>query len=289
MIGQILFNGIAAGSIYILAGLSFGIIFTTTGVFHFAHVSVYTIGGLWFYQMAVAWNQPFILSLISAIVLASCLGVFIEWICYRPLQDLQATPLQIFLTAVGVMTVLQNVAQLIWKTDPQVVPISQELLKGRQVGGIWVTFFQLITLVTVLGIWGILHLFIARSRIGKAIRAFAADPKTLELMGVDPRGLRLLIYFIGSALIALTADLQIIEFGMDITTGLGVVILGVIATLIGAGWGLTGIALASLALGIIENIGMVVLSNQWKYIILFGIITLLLIIRPKAIFGNTAR
>lgn len=289
MLGQILFNGIAAGFIYILAGLSFGIIFTTTGVFHFAHVSVYTIGGLWFYQMAVIWNQPFILSLVSAIVLASCLGVLIEWICYRPLQDLQATPLQIFLTAVGVMTVLQNVAQLIWKTDPQVVPISQELLKGRVVGGIWITYFKLITLATVLGIWGILHLFIVKSKTGKAIRAFAADPKTLELMGVDPRGLRLIIYFIGSALIALTADLQIIEFGMDITTGLGVVLLGVIATLIGAGWGLTGIAFASLALGIIENIGMVILSNQWKYIILFGIITLLLIIRPKAIFRNTAR
>ena len=289
MIGQIVFNGITAGFIYILAGLSFGIIFTTTGVFHFAHVSVYTIGGLWFYQMAVVWNQPFILSLVSSIVLASCLGVLIEWICYRPLQDLQATPLQIFLTAVGVMTVLQNVAQLIWKTDPQVVPISQELLKGRLVGGIWITYFKLITLATVLVIWGILHLFIVKSKTGKAIRAFAADPKTLELMGVDPRGLRLIIYFIGSALIALTADLQIIEFGMDITTGLGVVLLGVIATLIGAGWGLTGIAFASLALGIIENIGMVILSNQWKYIILFGIITLLLIIRPKAIFRNTAR
>ncbi len=289
MTGQILFNGIAAGFIYILAGLSFGIIFTTTGIFHFAHVSVYTIGGLWFYQMAVVWNQPFILSLLSAILLASCLGVLIEWICYRPLQDLKATPLQLFLTAVGVMTVLQNVAQLIWKTDPQVVPISQELLKGRLVGGIWITYFKLITITAVLGIWGILHLFIVKSKIGKAIRAFAADPKTLELMGVDPRGLRLIIYFIGSALIALAAGLQIIEFGMDITTGLGIVLLGVIATLIGAGWGLTGIAFASLALGIIENIGMVILSNQWKYIILFGIITLLLIIRPKAIFKNTAR
>ena len=284
MFAQIIFNGIAAGFVYILAGLSFGIIFTTTGVFHFAHVAVYTLGGLCFYQMAVAWHQPFVLSMVTGILIACFVGWAVEWICYRPLLELQATPLQIFLTAVGVMTVLQNVALLIWKTDPQVVPIAPELLRGQQVGGIWITYFQVITIFAVAVLWGILHLFILKRRLGKAIRAFAADPKTLELMGIDPRILRLLIYGIGSALVALAADLQIMEFGMDVTTGLGVVLLAVIATLIGAGWGLSGIALASLALGIIENIGMAVLSNQWKYCILFGIITLLLILRPKAIF-----
>jgi branched-subunit amino acid ABC-type transport system permease component len=108
-------------------------------------------------------------------------------------------------------------------------------------------------------------------------------------MGMDTKTLRLLIFFIGSALIGLAAALQIMDFGMDTTTGLGVALLGFIATLIGAGWGLTGIGVISLSLGIIENIGMVVLSSQWKQVILFGIIVLLLVIRPKGLFKTAGR
>jgi branched-chain amino acid transport system permease protein len=289
MIDQILLNGIVAGSIYILAGLSFGIIFTTTGVFHFAHAAVYTMGGFGFYQMAVAWKQPFLLSLAAGILFAALVGVFIERVCYKPLDDLQATPVQIFLTAVGVMIVLQNIALLIWKSEPLVVPISQDLLRGRQLGGLRITHFQVITMAAVAVLWGVLHLFMVKTKMGKAIRAFAADPKTSELMGMNTRTVRLMVFFIGSAMIGLAAALQIMDFGMDTTTGLGVALLGFIATLIGSGWGLTGIAITSLALGVIENIGMVVLSTQWKYIILFGIIVLLLIIRPRGLFKTVTK
>ena len=289
MIEQIIVNGIVAGSVYILAGLSFGIIFTTTGVFHFAHAAVYTFGGFSFYQMAIAWKMPFLLSFFAGIAFAGLLGVLIERVCYRPLDELQATPVQIFLTAVGLTIVLQNIALLIWKSEPLVVPISQELLQGRQLGSIRVTYFQIITIAVVAVLWGALHVFMGRSKMGKAIRAFAADPKTSELMGMDTKTLRLLIFLIGSALIALAAALQIMDFGMDTTTGLGVALLGFIATLIGAGWGLTGIGVISLALGIIENIGMVVLSSQWKQVILFGIIVLLLVIRPKGLFKTASR
>jgi branched-chain amino acid transport system permease protein len=289
MIEQIIVNGIVAGSVYILAGLSFGIIFTTTGVFHFAHAAVYTFGGFGFYQMAIAWKMPFLLSFFAGIAFAGLLGVLIERVCYRPLDELQATPVQIFLTAVGLTIVLQNIALLIWKSEPLVVPISQELLQGRQLGSIRVTYFQIITIAVVAVLWGALHVFMGRSKMGKAIRAFAADPKTSELMGMDTKTLRLLIFLIGSALIALAAALQIMDFGMDTTTGLGVALLGFIATLIGAGWGLTGIGFISLALGIIENIGMVVLSSQWKQVILFGIIVLLLVIRPKGLFKTASR
>jgi len=289
MISQILFNGIVAGAIYILAGLSFGIIFTSTGVFHFAHASVFTLGGFSFYQMAVVWKFPFLLSLIVGLSFAAFVGLLIETVCYKPLDDLQATPVQIFLTAVGITIVLQNIALLIWKSEPVVVPISLDLLEGREMTGIRITYFQILTLAVVAFLWGIVHLFMDKTKLGKAIRAFAADPKTSELMGIDTRGLRLMVFFIGSVLIALAAALQIMDFGMDTTTGLGIALFGFIATLIGGGWGLTGIAMVSLALGIIENMGMVILSIQWKHVILFGIIILLLIIRPRGLFKGTTK
>lgn len=284
MITQILVNGMIAGSLYVLAGISFGFIYTSTGVFHFAHLTAYTIGGFGFYQMVVSWQQPLILSLVVGIGLASFIGVLIEWVCYRPLREHQASGLQVFLTSIGVTLVLQNIFLLIWKSDPQVVPIHEELLMGRQVGGIWLTYFQAITMCTVASLWGILHLFMVKSKVGKAIRAFAADPETAEIMGIDTRWLRLIIYSIGSALIAVVAQLQIMDLGIDINAGLDIVIIGVIASLIGGRRGINGIAIASLALGLIENTGMIILSAQWKYIILFGTVIVLLYLQPKGIF-----
>jgi len=289
MIGQILLNGIIAGSIYILAALSFGIIYTTTGIFHFAHGSVFTIGGFIFYQMAVIWKQPFLLSLITGILSACILGICIERFCYKPLQELGASQVQIFLTAIGITIILQNVALLIWRAEPVVVPISKELLKGRQAGGLWITYYQIMTIAAVAALWGLLHLLMFKSKVGKAIRAFAADPETADLMGINTRTLRILVFLIGSAMIALAAVLQIMDLGMDTTTGLGIALIGFIAALIGTSWGLTGIAVAALGLGIVENIGMVILSNQWKYVILFGTIIFLLIVRPRFLFKPASR
>jgi branched-subunit amino acid ABC-type transport system permease component len=103
-------------------------------------------------------------------------------------------------------------------------------------------------------------------------------------MGIDVQRLRLIIYSLGSALIAVVAIFQIMDLGIDTSTGFGIVILGVIASLIGGMWGMTGIALSSLALGFIENIGLLIFSVHWKYTILFGTLIVLLIFRPKAIF-----
>ncbi|MBN1102276.1 MAG: branched-chain amino acid ABC transporter permease [Deltaproteobacteria bacterium] len=284
MIGQILLNGVVAGAMYILAGLSFGIIFTTTGIFHFAHGAVFTMGGFFFYQLAVVWQVPFLIALTGSIVFASLLGVLIERVCYKPLEDLGATQVQIFLTAVGVTIILQNLALLVWKSEPVVVPISGGLLQGRSLGGLWITLYQVILLASVLCIWGLVHMVMFKTRLGKAIRAFAADPETAELMGLDTLRLRLMVFLLGSAIISLAAALQIMDLGMDTTTGLGIALTGVIAALIGTAWGLNGIAVAGLALGIIENIGTVIFSMQWKYVILFGVIIVLLIIRPKVLF-----
>lgn len=289
MVLQIIVNGIVAGALYVLSGLSFGLIYTSTGVFHFANVAAYTIGGFVFFQMSAAWGLPFPLALAIGLAAASVLGILIEWICYKPLREQQASSLQIFLTSIGVTFVLQNIYLLIWRSDPRVVPVFESLLDGRQIGSVRVTHLQFVIIGVVAALWGILHLFMTRTRTGKAIRAFAADPDVAALMGIDTRRLRIIVFAIGSALIAAVAQLQIMDLGIDMTSGFDVVIIGTIAALLGGRWGITGIALVSLLIGIIENAGMIMLAVQWKYIILFGLVIILLYLRPKAIFGTKDR
>ena len=289
MVLQIIVNGIIAGALYILSGLSFGLIYTSTGVFHFANVTAYTIGGFALYHIFVIWGFPFLLALIFSLVIASALGVLIEWVCYRPLREQQASSLQIFLTSIGVTFVLQNVYLLIWTSDPRVVPVYEALLDGRQIGTVRVTYLQFITIAVVAILWGALHLFMTKTKTGKAIRAFAADPDVAELMGIDTRWLRVAVFAIGSALIAAVAQLQIMDLGIDMTSGFDVVIIGTIAALLGGRWGITGIALVSLLIGLIENVGMILLAVQWKYVILFGLVIVLLYLRPKVIFGAKNR
>jgi len=286
MIAQILFNGLVAGCLYVLSGISFGLVYSSTGVFHFANVAVYTIGGFSFYQFFAIWQFPFFLSLIFGLCCAALIGVLMEWVCYMPLREKNATALQVFLTSVGLAFVLQNIYLLIWKSDPHLVPIHEALLYGRQMGIIRITYLQMITLVLVPILWLVLHIFMGKTKIGKAIRAFAADPSTAELMGINTRSVRVVVFAIGSTLIAVVAQLQIMDLGIDISSGFDIVIIGTIAALFGGRWGISGIAIVSLLLGLIENAGMILLAVQWKYVVLFGIVIFLLYLKPKAIFGD---
>jgi len=253
MIEQIIVNGIVAGSVYILAGLSFGIIFTTTGVFHFAMPRFTPSEDSAF----IRWRLPGRCPSFSLFLRNRLCGV-IRGAHRAGLLSASGRasshPRANFSHRVDSRLSCRILLCSSGKVNLWSCPFPRNCSRPTT-GSIRVTYFQIITIAVVAVLWGALHVFMGRSKMGKAIRAFAADPKTSELMGMDTKTLRLLIFLIGSALIALAAALQIMDFGMDTTTGLGVALLGFIATLIGAGWGLTGIGFISLALESLRTSG----------------------------------
>ena len=284
---QLLANGIIAGSVYALLGLGFGIIYSATRTFHFAHGAVYSMAGYLAFQFHVFWHLPLALSIALSLLAAILLGMGIEGLIYRPLRGVGASPMEILLSSLGLFILLQNFMIILWRSDPRVLPVAESIRKGVEIGGIWVTYLQLIIIAISFGLWGLLLLFSQRTKMGKAIRALESDPEMTEIVGIDPVYIRFLVYGAGSALAGVSAILATMDMGIDPNSGIMALLIAVIAVIVGGIGNYSGTALAGLLLGIAENMGIWKIPSEWKSTIAFGILVIFILFRPTGLLKKS--
>jgi branched-chain amino acid transport system permease protein len=284
---QLIANGIIAGSVYALLGLGFGIIYSATRTFHFAHGAVYSMAGYLAFQFHVFWQIPLPLSIAFAVLAAILLGMAIEGLVYRPLRGVGASSMEILLSSLGLFILLQNFMIILWRSDPRVLPVAETIRKGISLGGIWVTSLQLIIIAISFGLWGALLVFTQRTKMGKAVRALESDPEMTEMVGIDPAHIRFLAYGIGSALAGISSILATMDMGIDPNSGIMALLIAVIAVIVGGIGNYSGAALAGLLLGIAENIGIWKIPSEWKSSIAFGILVIFILFRPTGLLKKT--
>ncbi len=280
---QLLANGVIAGSVYALLGMGFGIIYSATRTFHFAHGAVFSMAGYLAFHFHVLWQLPLALSILFSILAAILLGVGIEGIIYRPLRGVGASSMEILLSSLGLFIFLQNLMIIIWKSDPRVLPVADAVSKSVTFAGIWVTRLQLIIIGASILLWFALLLFTRRTRMGKAIRALESDPEITEIVGIDPAQVRFLVYGIGSALAGICAILTTMDMGIDPNSGIIALLIAVIAVIVGGIGNYTGTALAGLLLGVAENMGIWKIPSEWKSSIAFGVLVAFILFRPTGL------
>ncbi|MBI5969212.1 MAG: branched-chain amino acid ABC transporter permease [Deltaproteobacteria bacterium] len=284
---QLLANGIIAGSVYALLGLGFGVIYSATRTFHFAHGAVYSMAGYLAFQFHVFWHLPLAVSIALSLLAAILLGIGIEGLIYRPLRGVGASPMEILLSSLGLFILLQNFMIILWRSDPRVLPVAESIRKGVALWGIWVTSLQLIIIAISFGLWGLLLIFSQRTKMGKAIRALESDPEMTEIVGIDPVYIRFLVYGMGSALAAVSSILMTMDMGIDPNSGIMALLIAVIAVIVGGIGNYSGTALAGLLLGIAENMGIWKIPSEWKSTIAFGILVIFIIFRPTGLLKKT--
>jgi branched-chain amino acid transport system permease protein len=284
---QLMANGIIAGSVYALLGLGFGIIYSATRTFHFAHGAVYSMAGYLAFHFHVLWHLPLILSILLSILAAILLGVAIEGFIYRPLRGVGASSMEILLSSLGLFILLTNLMIILWRSDPRVLPIGEWVGKSITFGEIWVTRLQLIIIFVSVTLWGALLLFTRRTKMGKAIRALESEPEITEIVGIDPTHIRFLVYGVGSALAGISAILATMDMGIDPNSGIMALLIAVIAVIVGGIGNYTGTALAGLLLGVAENIGIWKIPSEWKSSIAFGILVVFILFRPTGLLKKT--
>ncbi len=284
---QLLANGIIAGSVYALLGLGFGIIYSATRTFHFAHGAVYSMAGYLAFQFHVFWHLPLALSIALSLLGAIVLGIGIEGLIYRPLRGVGASPMEILLSSLGLFILLQNFMIILWRSDPRVLPVAESIRKGVEMGGIWVTYLQLIIIAISFCLWGLLLVFSQRTKMGKAIRALESDPEMTEIVGIDPVYIRFLAYGVGSALAGVSSILATMDMGIDPNSGIMALLIAVIAVIVGGIGNYSGTALAGLLLGIAENMGIWKIPSEWKSSIAFGILVIFILFRPTGLLKKS--
>ena len=298
---QQIINGMVLGSMYALIALGYTMVYGVLNLINFAHGDVMMIGamaGLTIlkYVHTVAPDLPGIVKLLIAIVgaipVCVIVNVVIERIAYRPLRN--APRLAPLITAIGGSILLQTFAMMIWGRSPipfpQVMPSDSIHIAGALISPTQIMLLFL-ALVSMIG----LVLLVERTKIGRAMRATAENPRIAGLMGVDSNRVIVMTFVIGAALAAVAgvmwgANYASAQFAMGFVPGLkafSAAVLGGIGNIYGA-------MLGGILLGLIESLGAGYIGDltggffgsNYQDIFAFIVLIIVLTLRPSGIMGE---
>ena len=278
-----LINGLNVGSVYALIALGYTMVYGIAKMLNFAHGDVIMVGSYTVFIAISSLKFPPYLSILVGIIVCTVLGVVVEKIAYKPLRN--TSPLTVLITAIGVSYFLQSLSLLIFG-DQQRSFQSLISFAGFEAGGIKMSGNQIVTLVVTLLIMVGLTLFINKTKTGSAMLA-VSDKGAAELMGVNVNKTISLTFAIGSALAAVAGVLYSSSYGF-IGPYMGAMpgIKAFIAAVLGGIGSIPGAMLGGILLGIIESLSKAYISTELSDAIVFGILILVLIIRPAGLLGK---
>ena len=282
-----LISGISLGSIYAIIALGYTMVYGIAKMLNFAHGDVIMVGAyVCFFTMSSAGLPP-LLGVIFAMVVCTILGVLIERLAYKPLR--QASSLAVLITAIGVSYLLQNLALILWKSNPRSFPSI--VGDGSLVlGELYISHVTLLTIVVCVVIMVALTWFTGRTKMGKAMRACSEDMDAAQLMGINVNATISMTFAIGSALAAIAGVLLCSAYPILIpTTGSMPGIKAFTAAVFGGIGSIPGAFLGGLLLGIIEIFAKAYISTQLSDAIVFGVLIVVLLVKPAGLLGKQIR
>ncbi len=284
-----LINGLNTGSIYALIAIGYTMVYGIIKLINFAHGEIMMFGAYFAFLFAttIPTDLPFLVIVIMAMVLAALMGVATEKIAYKRLRT--APRISALITAIGMSLFLQNLALLIFKPQPKVMP---ELISKKAIiiFGIGVPQITLYTIGISILMMIILSIFIKKTKAGKAMRAVSQDKDAAMLMGINVDGIISLTFAIGSALGALGGVFYSIAYTQVYPT-MGVMpgLKAFIAAVFGGIGNVGGAMLGGYVIGIIETMTKGYISSRWADALVFGILILVLLFKPSGILGKNVK
>jgi branched-chain amino acid transport system permease protein len=298
---QQIINGLVLGSMYALVALGYTMVYGIIGLINFAHGEVLMVGAMTSWSVISIMQDAMpgapgwlllILALLISFVVCGLLNFTIERVAYRPLRN--APRLAPLITAIGMSLFLQTMAMIIWKPNPKPFPAvlpTEPIAVGGAVISVTQVFILAATAITLAG----LLFLVNRTKLGRAMRATAENPRVAGLMGIRPDTVISVTFIIGAVLAALAGVMWALNYGtvqhfMGFMPGLK----AFTAAVFGGIGNLAGAVVGGLALGLIEGIGAGylgaltggILGSQYSDIFAFVVLIVVLTLRPSGLLGE---
>jgi branched-chain amino acid transport system permease protein len=306
---QQLVNGVAWGSLYALIALGYTMVYGVLRLINFAHSEIFMIGtfGVFATLNALGVTSPYAgFALVGVILLSVAVGmlssgaaaVVLEFVAYRPLRKKGASRLAALISAIGASIFLQELFALV------IIPRFFEKGHGRDLalgtprimnkhalftfGGGEMRNDKMLVFVAAVVMMILLNFLVNRTKIGRGIRATAQDPQTAVLMGVNINNVVMLTFLIGGLMAGAAAFFYVLVF--ETTSYFVGFVLGIkafTAAVLGGIGNIRGALLGGFVLGLVENWGASMVGSQWKDVIAFTILVVILLFRPTGILGES--
>lgn len=284
LVSQLLVNGIVTASLYALYGVSWGVIYRTTRIFHFSHHLVFAVAG---YSAALVTKElglPCLVGLMASISAAVILGCGIDAVLYRNLRRLKATQTTTFLASMGFATAGIGIILLLFSSNPR--PLAGFPVVLLSVGPATFTSVDLTMIIVSWIIIACLLIFLSKSKYGKAIQAVGSNSEMAINLGINSDRIYTLVFALGSAIFGIAAFLSTAKNTAYPTMGMLPFFMSFTAVFLGGVSSIKGHALAGFILGMAETLGMIFLPGEYKIMIVFGILIVVIIIKPEGLLSG---
>ena len=284
---QIIVNGLYMGAQYALIALGLTLIFSLMNVLNFAHGQLYVIGGFMTYTVSVKLGMPYIVALISAGVSLAIIGAILEKFLFRPVIKKSVREESTMLLAAGVAFFLDAAILLLFGEKQRGIP--------KIVDGVFNWDFIIIMpydriLIGCLAVL-IVILFIAYmqySKAGRAMRALAQDKVAAQLMGVNIDRYSMIGFALAAMLAGVVGGLLVSITGVNLGMGGPTSIKVFMMVMIGGAGVIPGAIAGGFILGMMESVGLTVLSDfgDITYLVIFASLMVFLALRPQGLMGK---
>jgi branched-chain amino acid transport system permease protein len=282
-------NGIFLGSIYALFAVGYTLVFGVLDILNLAHQAVFMLCAFVALALVSSLRLPIVVALPLAAVAGGLIGLFLERVAFRPLRGRADSNISGLISSLAVATIFEAIALQAFGPDVSRFPFGTFPDKPLHVAGATISALQITIVAIAVALMAALTALLSATRLGRQIRAVAENPRAARILGVDVDRVIAWSFFISSALGGAAGVLFGLAFnsvspdvGRSIELkGLAVIILGGMGSVFGA-------VVAGFALGIVEVFTVSQIGSSYRDAISFGILFLILLVRPRGLFGHAA-
>ncbi len=283
---QQLLNGLFIGSIYALFAIGFTLVFGILDRLNLAHPAVFAASAFIGIELVQSGGLSIWLTLPAVFVVGGLLGIIIERVAFRPLKERADAHFAGLISSIALGGMIIALLQWRYAAGTRRFPADAFPDTRFTVFGAQVTLLQVaILVISVLLMIG-LTLLVARSRLGRAMRAIAENPTAARVLGINVDRVTATTFAISSALGAVAGAL----FAMNVNSaqldmGSSIELKGLAVIIVGGMGSLPGALVGGLALGLAEVFAVQYVGSSWRDLIAFGLLFTILLVRPQGLFG----
>ncbi len=284
--GQQIINGLFLGSIYALFALGYTLVFGVLDILNLAHAAVFMVASFVALTLVTHLHLHILFALPAAMLVSGLLGLVLEAVAFRPLRGRADSNVSGLISSLAMAAVFEALALEIW--GPNVSRFPFDTLPDRLIpvlGGV-VSRLQLTIIGIAVGLFLALYWLVARTRLGREVRAVAESPRAARVLGVNVNRVIAASFFISSALGGAAGVLFGLAFNsISPDMGRSVELKGLAVIILGGMGSMPGAVVAGFALGLTEVFVVAHLGGSYRDAVSFAGLFLILVLRPRGLFG----
>jgi neutral amino acid transport system permease protein len=290
---QLIANGLVTGSIIAIAAIGLSLVYGILKIVNFAHGDFLTFGAFMAFLANITWGTNMVLAVVFAMLATAALGVVLEFVLWRPIRKKGAGIISLFIVAIGLALVLRHVIFMIWGSRPRRYDVDVFQVYDLSPIPIRLSLSQIIVIAVAFTAIAAVGLMLARTRLGKSMRALSDNRDLAQATGIDVDRVTLYTWILGAGLAGLGGVLQaLVQNAFNPNMGF-FLLLPIFAAVVLGG---VGSAYGALAGGI--TLGLMMEISTWnvlpaggvnpvyKPVVAFTVLILVLLFRPQGVLGK---